>query len=124
MVSDLEREISKAPRVTASFRYGEAEYREDMANDWKVTLRFKGRRLTTDFYGGELVENPNAADVLSSLILDARIGEEDFEDYCANFGVDSDSRSAYATWKACRDGAAKLHRFLGEDFNRFANLEH
>lgn len=125
MASELEREISKTPQITASAVFGRASvYRPDLPNNWKVTLRFKGRRISTDFYGGSAVTEVSAADVLRSLLLDADIGEETFEDYCANFGGDVDSRSSYANWKACRAMAPKLRRFLGEDYGRFASLEH
>ena len=98
---------------------------------YKVTLyrRLPGsgrsRQITTYFsMGPALCHEPEAADVLSSLMLDARTGEETFEDFCSEFGYDEDSRKAYKTWEFCRDFAPKVERFLGEDREEFENAEH
>ena len=124
-MSELERETERTPRVTMTGQYGAApEYREDMPNNWRVELRYRGRRLTTDFYGGSAVENITAADVLSSLILDANAGDQSFEDFCGDFGYDEDSRTAERTWRACAAMVPRLRRFLGDDYDRFASCEH
>lgn len=123
-MTELEREMAKTPKITATFAYGEASELGDMPNNWKVTLKFKKRKLTTDFYGGELVENPTTADVLSCLISDALAGDQDFEDYCKDFGYCEDSFKAYQTWEACAATVSKLNRFLSDDAQRFAGLDH
>lgn len=93
---------------------------------WKVTLRFQGRQLTTDFrsgtgHGGK---EPSPADVLASLILDADCGDRSFEDFCGDLGYDPDSRKAERIWKACKRTAPKVRRLLGEHFEAFQNAEH
>jgi hypothetical protein len=67
---------------------------------------------------------PTAADVLSSLLIDASAGAQSFDDHCAEFGISRDSRAEYATWKACAKTAPKVRRFLGEHFDRAASAEH
>ncbi len=126
MTSQLERECDKAPRVTAEFAYGQAKGNgwDHAAHNWRVTLRHEGRRLSVDFFGGEAVTNPTAADVLSSLMLDASIGEESFQDFCDDLGYDEDSRKAELTWKACAMQAPKVRRLLGSSWERFARCEH
>lgn len=37
-------------------------------------------------------------------------GSESFEDFCSEFGYDTDSRKAYNTWKECRRSKEKLER--------------
>ena len=95
------------------------------ATQYKVTLRFQGRQLTTPFYmGAALTRDPDAAGVLYCLAADARAGDGSFADFCSDFGCDPDSRKAEATWKACVKVAPKLRRFLGEHFDDVCNTEH
>lgn len=92
---------------------------------YKVTLRFEGRRLTVPFFMGPAhTKEPTAADVLSSITSDARAGEQSFEDFCGDFGYDTDSRKARATWKACEKMAPRVRKFLGDRFDEVANAEH
>ena len=58
--------------------------------------------------GTGITDDPGAATVLDSLRLDARLGQESFEDFCGELGYDTDSRKAYATWEECREHARKL----------------
>lgn len=44
---------------------------------------------------------PHAADVLHSLILDSSAADQSFNDWCADFGYDSDSVKALTTYQAC-----------------------
>lgn len=91
------------------------------ANQYTVKLTYKGRSLTTPYFTGKTWNRePNAADVLSSLISDTSVGEMTFEEYCSDFGLDRDSRKAFTTWKACVQVAGKMRRFLGEDFDAVA----
>lgn len=92
------------------------------ASSWSVTLRFKGRRLTVPFYTGSLAGEPDAAGVLDCLISDTYAGEQDFDEFCAEYGYDTDSRKAEATWHACRREGHKVRRFLGDDFDTIEAL--
>lgn len=114
--------------------FGSTPVIPDDADDWQqnanaytAILHYKGRRLTTPFFTGSgWKHDPTAADVLSSLILDASAydahhGEAiPFEDWAADLGLDADSRKAYAMWKAAVASAKKTHKFLGSDFEEFA----
>lgn len=92
---------------------------------WTATLRLGRRKLSTAFRTGTAVDAPTVADVVSSLLLDARCGEQTFEDYCADFGYDSDSRKAEAIWKRCKAMAPRVVHFFGEDnFEALSRLEH
>jgi hypothetical protein len=53
---------------------------------------------------------PCAADVLYSLCLDAEAESESFQNWCDNFGYDSDSISALNTYQACERIARDLYR--------------
>lgn len=58
---------------------------------------------------------PDVLDVLYSLVLDSSAADETFEDWCANYGYDTDSRKAEATYRACVDYGIRLRRILGAD---------
>ncbi len=58
------------------------------------------------------VPPPTLADVLNSLLLDASGTEESFEDWCSNYGCDTDSRKAETTYRACCDTARQLRQMF------------
>lgn len=89
---------------------------------WKVTLRYRGRQMTVPFYTGSMCGEVTAADVLHCLISDASSADNTFEDWCADFGYDSDSRKAERTYKACQRIAVKLNKLLGSDLEKFAAI--
>lgn len=124
MTSQLER-LCESRNVRADFRFGEARKEvEWAAHNWRVTVKYRGRQLTCDFYGGSCVYNPTAADLLSSLILDTVVGDENFEDYCNEFGHDSYDPKARENYDACVRIASKTRQLLGDDFELFQNAEH
>lgn len=53
---------------------------------------------------GNPVAKPDPADVLWSLCMDAStcISSPTFEEFCSEFGYDTDSRAALSTWDECR----------------------
>ena len=126
-MTDLEK-LCETAGVTIVNKYGAPvndNFRD--ANGWTCTLRYQGRRLTVPFYQGTAITHePTAADVLYCLCSDATSVENasSFEDWCADFGYDTDSRSAERIYKACERIAAKLRRLLGDDFDKFAGAEH
>jgi hypothetical protein len=92
---------------------------------WAVTLRMGRRSIRTPFHMGSACKGePTAADVLSSLLIDASAGAQSFDDHCAEFGLSRDSRAEYATWKVCRAMAPRVLRFLGDAFDRALAAEH
>jgi hypothetical protein len=88
------------------------------ANHYRVTLRFNRKQLTCYFSMGiGLSGEPTAEDVLNSLAADAAGVENarDFEDWCSEYGYDTDSRKAEKTFKICQKQAKQLKAFLGDD---------
>lgn len=129
MTSELQR-LCDRKGVRIASQYGGVEIPEDHPSDmhpYKVTLRYQGRRLTVPFFMGSAhTSEPTAADVLSCLCSDAAGIENaaSFDDWCAEYGYDTDSRKAERTYKACEAIATKVRRLLGEDFDTFARAEH
>jgi len=58
---------------------------------------------------------PDDVDVFSALLLDSdALDAGGFEDWAADYGYDTDSRAAEATYQACLETALKLRASLGE----------
>lgn len=55
---------------------------------------------------------PAVAGVLNSLLLDFSSTEQPFEDWCADFGYDSDSRKGLDTYLECQQNGVKLRKLL------------
>lgn len=55
---------------------------------------------------------PKVSSVLHSLIMDAQAGSETFEDFCSNYGYDTDSRRALEMYLECQKTSHDLRRFF------------
>lgn len=88
---------------------------------WTVTLTYQGRSMTTPFHmGSAWVSEPEAANVLESLVFDAEsiTDARDFEDWCGNCGYDTDSREAERTYHACAELGLRVRALLGADYDQ------
>ncbi len=66
---------------------------------------------------------PPIAGLLYSLILDGSACDESFASWCDNFGYETDSRKALATYEACQHGFDKLRKvFTGAQIERIREL--
>lgn len=66
---------------------------------------------------------PHAADVLHSLILDSSACDQSFNDWCGDFGYDTDSRKALDTYLACQESGTKLRKvFSGAQLEKLREL--
>jgi hypothetical protein len=87
------------------------------ASHWQCVLYRVGagnrERIVVTFSMGSAHKGPpKLEDVLASLLMDAQSADESFDDWCANFGFDSDSRKALADYEACVRVAADLRRLF------------
>ena len=55
---------------------------------------------------------PKLEDILECLIMDIQASQGSFDDFCDEFGYDSDSRKAFSIWEKCCENNKKL-RSLG-----------
>ena len=84
---------------------------------WRCTLRYQGRRMSVMFYQGMAhTEAPTADEVLECLASDVGCASDSFAEWCANFGYDTDSRKALATYRQIRRQAQRLSELLGNDY--------
>lgn len=92
---------------------------EDTSYRWLITLDNK----TFDYYTGSGLtytkqngdtepKRPTLEDVLYSLTMDSYAANETFQSWCFEYGYDTDSRKALATYEACQKIADDL-RELG-----------
>jgi len=108
-------------------------------DQWRVTISSKAGLHSFDYFTGlglrirtyygygrkwdamrkkhydDKPKKPKVADVLHSLIMDASAADENFDDWCDNFGLSSDSIKALNTYKACLDTARALRKHFSPD---------
>ena len=97
-------------------------------DQWRVQLTSKAGFWSTDYFTGlghrikpkqswakPVVKRPKVADVLHSLILDASAADENFHDWCAEYGYSDDSIKALNTYKACLETAQALRKHFSPD---------
>lgn len=82
---------------------------------WRCTLTCGGRRMSLTFSKGfgHHGERPSVSEVLSCLASDTSCLDEDFDQWCGNYGYDTDSRKAWKTFQACTQQSMKLRVLLG-----------
>ena len=85
-------------------------------------IELAGERQLSVFFsqGSAHREQPTAAEVLDCLASDSTDAFETFENWCAEYGYDDDSRKAEKTYAIVQKQAANLKRFLGA--NEYRNL--
>ena len=97
-------------------------------DQWRVTLSSKAGFHSLDYFTGlglrhkpktswatPTPKKPKVADVLHSLIMDASAADENFHDWCANYGYSDDSIKAMNTYKACLEIAVALRKHFSPD---------
>ena len=85
---------------------------------YRVTLAKGLKRLSFDFFGSAHdkehgVKTERAYSVLACISNDCTCPET-FEDFCADYGYDTDSRTAYRTFKRCAAFGKRLRAFFTE----------
>jgi hypothetical protein len=71
-----------------------------------------GRRYLAEIEKARKPKAPTAASVLHSLMRDSSAASQSFDSWCSEYGYDTDSRKAYATYEACQRNADKLRRVI------------
>lgn len=66
---------------------------------------------------------PSISDFMHSIILDSDALQYDFEDWCANFGYEEDSRKAEKIFNECLEIGLKLNRAVSsEEFEKLQEI--
>ena len=103
---------------------------------WTCLVKFGEKSFETPYKTGighrkavpgklPVPQAPKGADVVSCLLSDASSSDCGFEDWCGEFGYDTDSRSALDTYLVCQNTEKKLVGLFGlELFRELSSLEH
>src|SRR5947209_1286815 len=97
-------------RVSIRSESGGAKLAYDQRDDWqrkahdhRVTLTYKRRRYSFDWWQGQAVtDKPTAAECLEALLSEASADEQTFEEWAGELGYDTDSRKAERTHHDCQ----------------------
>jgi hypothetical protein len=95
-------------------------------NHYKTVLMLGKKQMTVPFsMGVGLTHEPTAYDVLTCLQMDATtyVNDYSFEDFCSEYGYDTESRKAERTYKVILRQSEKLKNFLGDKFEEFMECE-
>lgn len=97
----------------------------DNWNNHKITVLHNGKRFSFDFWGS--IMNPKIANDQENVfsfycaLSDGISAKESFEDFCYNFGYDTDSRNAERIYKTCAKTLTKLERVFKCDLYDLVN---
>jgi len=97
-------------------------------DQWRVTISSNAGFHSFDYFTGlgrrskpraawdsPRPRKPKVADVLHSLTLDASAADENFHDWCANYGCSDDSIKAMNMYKQCLETAQALRKHFSPD---------
>lgn len=100
-------------------------------DQWRVTISSKAGFHSFDYFTGlglrhkpraswatPTPKKPKIADVLHSLILDASAADENFNDWCSNYGYSDDSIKSLNMYKTCLETATALRKHFSPDTMR------
>jgi len=98
------------------------QWDEDQGHDrlrYRVTIQRKDTHKSLSFIfwdsiaNAEKGERPTPYDVLTCVSSDSNVYDS-FEDFCGEFGYDTDSRKAEGTWKKVKKFADRINAFFTE----------
>lgn len=119
-------------RNEATKPYDKRDEWQRKANSYHLQLRFRPspdasvRTYSFDYYQGTGIQttpDETPLRVLESLLSDADVSAESFENFCADLGYDSDSRTSEAVYNECKQLRKQLERVLGDEFEAFLYAE-
>ena len=107
-------------RISAIYK-GDKAARFDARNTnrhvvW-ITNMLTGKRTSFEFWTSlaqpKMKDDRDVLDAFDCFISDGMAAIGSFEDFCMDFGYDTDSRRAYGIYQACRRSREKLERITG-----------
>lgn len=83
---------------------------------WRITLKYDGRTMGFNFYGGGAVTSPGVDDGVWCQALESYgVAGNSFEEWCGEFGYSTDSRESFKTYQTLKRNAARFSEFIGSD---------
>jgi hypothetical protein len=83
------------------------------STDYKTGLGLRAKAKNR-FFPDRPVK-PTIRQVMESLLLDASAADQNFNDWCAEFGYSSDSINASNIYRACMETGEALNKYLGRE---------
>ena len=86
----------------------------DGMRHYSVTMKYNKKQYTFNYFIGQSLSEDaiNAKNVMYSLLLDADCARMSFEEFCREFGYNSDSISDLNIWKSCNKSHKNLVRMF------------
>lgn len=105
-------------KTSVQFRITELD-KQDRISICKVIYGYHKRLTQYDYESLNIVyvKRPDLKEVLNCLFLDSSARETCFQDWCLDFGYDTDSIKAKSTYESCLDNAFKLKKALGDKYH-------
>jgi hypothetical protein len=88
----------------------------------KIGYNQEKKFVTFFSMGSAHKKGPTLNDILPCLAMDAATREFSFEDFCSNYGYDSDSRKAKQIYNTTLAQTKKLESFLGDAFEELLEI--
>ena len=93
------------------------------ATHYRCHFTCNGKRMSVPYHMGLAHKNPPTMwKVLSCLFSDADSAGESFESWASDMGMDTDSRKAEKTYKACQSIAKRLDALFGSNLEVWREL--
>ncbi len=91
---------------------------------WCCHLRFQGRNMKVVFSMGSAHNGkaPKLRDVMPCLVSDSLGAGASFSEWCAEYGYDTDSRKAEATYNAVERQSRALRQLLTDSLDTVATM--
>ncbi len=84
-----------------------------------------GLKCRFDFWSSiahpDMTEEYDVLNAFYCFVSDSISGKMNFEEFCGEFGYDTDSMTANKTWKSCKKSTEKLERIYNGDMYDLAN---
>lgn len=102
-----------------------ADEKKQNYNNHTVTISHNGKRASFEFWGSimspEISTDNDLQHAFYCFLSDAVSAKNSFEDFCSEFGYDTDSRKVESIYKACERSLAKLERLYDGDVYNLIN---
>lgn len=128
MKTSIETKTAGRIVINSTFK-GDKQWKVDgISNNWnnhKVTVKHGGKSFSFDFWGSimnpDIKNNQENVFAFYCVLSDGLSAKDSFEDFCDNFGYDSDSRTAERIYKACKKSLTKIDRVFDCDLYDLIN---
>lgn len=109
--------LIQAKNITSNAQYvGIKNDNGWQAHSWKTWLYVDGIQVYECNYSKGMAfsvnDTPTTQEIIIGLHNDGYYGGESFEQWCAEFGYDDDSRKAFAIYEACQEAASKYEEIF------------